>query len=69
MESRIKNTGPSISFPPRIPVHTEKDSYLWQPTQQEASEIFGVLQRIISNWVRKQEKIEKLGFASGIRSR
>lgn len=32
------------------------------PTEQAASEIYGVPQRTISNWVRKQEMIESCGY-------
>lgn len=39
-----------------------------RPTQQEASDVYGVPQTTISEWVRKQGGIEKLGGTSIIRS-
>lgn len=50
-----------------IPSEFETSGYQ-APSQQEASDIFNIPQQTISDWVKKQDKIEQYGMSSSIRS-
>ena len=48
----------------RIPVSTRRGGYLRHPSQQEASDVYNVPRRTISDWVKDKKLIESVGINS-----